>query len=120
MKRLQTLAAFLLLLSLCLCGCGAPTAILPALTFSVTPSAVVITPGQSAQFTVKTTSGSTVQWLVNDIPNGNATVGTVDAAGKYMAPSQGPAITVSVGAKIQSPQLVSAFATVHVVVTSGE
>src|SRR5438067_13885397 len=114
MKRLQTLAAFLLLLLLCLCGCGAPTATLPALTFSMTPTAVVIKPGQSVQFTVKTSGGPDIQWLVNDIPNGNATVGTLDAGGKYTAPMQTSHLTVSVGAKIQSPQLVSAYATVHV------
>src|SRR5205807_1990031 len=120
MKRLQTLAAFLLLLLLCLCGCGAPTTTLPALTFSMTPTAVVITPGQSVQLTVKTTSVQAIQWLVNDIPNGNATVGTVDAGGKYTAPMQTSDLTVSVGAKILSPQVVAAYATVHVVVASGE
>src|SRR5437763_1982300 len=120
MKRLRTLAAFLLLLLPGLCGCGSPTAVLSALTFTMTPTAVVLTPGQSAQFTVKTTSVQDIQWLVNDIPNGNATVGTVDAGGKYTAPMQTSHLTVSVGAKIQSPQLVSAYATVHVVVASGE
>src|SRR5437016_2649900 len=118
MKKLQPL--FVCLPLLFICGCGASTAPLSVLTFSVTPASVAITPGESVQFTVKTTSGSAIQWLVNDIPNGNAMVGTVDSTGKYTAPSQTAGITVSVGAKIQSPQLVSAYATVHTVVDSGE
>lgn len=36
-------------------------------------------------------SPNTVSWSVNDIPGGNASVGTVDASGRYTAPAAVPA-----------------------------
>jgi hypothetical protein len=59
---------------------------------SVVPGTANIRTGSSQTFTA-TVSGSTnqaVQWSVNGTAGGNATVGTIDASGKYVAPAALP------------------------------
>jgi hypothetical protein len=48
--------------------------------------------GDSTQFSAKVTGNAnqSVNWSVNGIPTGNATVGTIDATGKYKAPASLP------------------------------
>ncbi len=47
--------------------------------------------GTTRQFTAYVPlSPNTIQWLVNDVPGGNATVGTVSATGLYAAPAVVP------------------------------
>ena len=54
---------------------------------TVSPGTAVVTLGDTEQFSV-TPAGTTVTWSVNGILGGNeGTVGTVDADGKYTAPS---------------------------------
>jgi serine protease len=57
--------------------------------FSIVPSAATVAAGGTQSFSVTQTNGSnvTVQWQVNGIANGNATVGTIAADGTFTAPS---------------------------------
>lgn len=69
---------------------GSGSAQLPPSTVSVTvaPSNTSVPLGEPQTFTatVSNTSNTAVTWSVNGIPGGNATVGTIDARGVYMAP----------------------------------
>jgi uncharacterized protein (DUF1800 family) len=58
----------------------------------VQPSSASVRGGDTQQFTaaVSGAANTTVTWTVNGIAGGNATVGTIDAAGLYTAPPQAP------------------------------
>ena len=87
----------------------------PPITISVTPQAIAIGTGQAADF-IATVTGDTsgVLWSVNGVPGGNSTVGTVDAAGHYVAPSdsQGVVATIIATSKADSKSSGSAKANV--------
>ena len=106
MKKPRALAAslaFTLLAALCATGCGvtqgdqapppqpAPTGPPPVAgnhgSVSITPHYVAIGPGQQVRFTATSSSGGALQWLVENVPGGNASVGTVDSSGNYTAPA---------------------------------
>jgi uncharacterized protein (DUF1800 family) len=55
---------------------------------TVTPPSATLRAGDSTQFSASVTGNmnQTVSWSVNGVPSGNATVGTIDATGKYQAP----------------------------------
>lgn len=53
---------------------------------TISPRNGALSAGQSMQFTAVAAGGGTIEWSVNGIAGGNATVGTVDAAGNYTAP----------------------------------
>ena len=73
----------------------------PGMTaLTVIPSSASIPGVVQQQFTAKTGDGSTpaVNWSINGIAGGNATLGTIDASGMYTAPEFPPApnsITIS-------------------------
>jgi arylsulfate sulfotransferase len=54
---------------------------------SLSPRYVALGQGSSLQFRAAVTSNASVEWLVNGVSGGNATVGTIDAKGKYLAPA---------------------------------
>ena len=58
----------------------------------ITPAGMTLRAGDSTQFSAKVTrnANQSVNWSVNGIPTGNATVGTIDATGKYKAPASLP------------------------------
>ncbi len=58
----------------------------------ITPAGMTMRAGDSTQFSAKVTGNAnqTVNWSVNGVPTGNATVGTIDATGKYKAPASLP------------------------------
>jgi hypothetical protein len=78
---------------------GASSPPVAAVSVSIVPGTANIRTGSSQTFTA-TVSGSTnqaVQWSVNGTAGGNASLGTIDAAGKYAAPATLPnpnAITI--------------------------
>lgn len=91
----------------------------PGLTaLTVTPSAATI-PGVAQQlFTAKTGDGSkpTVNWSINGIAGGNATIGIIDANGMYTAPEFPPApnsITISAVETSNTRMLGNAAATLN-------
>jgi arylsulfate sulfotransferase len=53
---------------------------------SIAPQYAAVGPGGSLQFKATVSGTGGVQWLVNGVAGGNATVGTVDANGNYTAP----------------------------------
>ena len=56
----------------------------------ITPAGMTLRAGDSTQFSAKVTGNAnqSVSWSVNGVPTGNATVGTIDATGKYKAPAK--------------------------------
>lgn len=85
-----------------LVGCGGSSSI------AITPSAVLLAPGQSFQFgTIRTgnsaTSGQPLPtFTVNGVAGGSSSTGTITAEGIYTAPSTLPAQPVTVGIVGQS------------------
>jgi len=83
----------------------------------VTPSAVLVEAGQSAQFITTGNAGSLVSltWKVNGVAGGSATSGTITSSGVYTAPLAAPTGNVSITATntvtnaTASPAQVSVF-----------
>ncbi len=71
-------------------GGGSPTA--QPSSIAITPATARIRAGDTQVFvmTARLRSLSGVTWLVNGIPGGNATLGTIDAKGLYTAPPAPP------------------------------
>jgi hypothetical protein len=97
-------------------GCGGSTSKTEVASVSVSPSAVALGLGQSAQFQA-TVSGSTegVVWSVNGTTGGNVTVGTIDANGNYTAPTNSQSVEVTIAATSSSDPSASAAAQAYVV-----
>jgi DNA-binding beta-propeller fold protein YncE len=77
-----------LVIGLLMAGCGSNSS---SVTIAVSPTAATVLLGTSFQF-ISSASGSNnaVQWSVNGVPNGNATVGTISSTGLYTAPGARP------------------------------
>jgi hypothetical protein len=65
----------------------------PTITVTVQPASATLSLGQTQQFqaTVTGTSNSSVNWTVDGVAAGNASLGTVSAGGLYTAPAIMPA-----------------------------
>lgn len=84
---------------------------------TIHPQNAAASPGQTLHFSAAATGGGALEWSVNGVANGNATVGTIDASGNYTAPSglsQSKNIVVQ-AALIGSPAANYASATVAVI-----
>lgn len=91
----------------------------PSATVTLTPSTANVQTGGTRQFSavVNNNANQSVTWSVNNVAGGNATVGTVSAAGLYTAPANAPSpATVSVKATSVAVPVASASATVTVTV----
>ncbi len=91
----------------------------PTQTGSVTisPQNAAVAPGQTARFSAASSTGGSIAYSVNGVPGGNATVGTINAAGVYTAPasiSQSENIVVQ-AALTSAPTANNATATVAVI-----
>lgn len=83
----------------------------------VWPRDVRIDVGTSRQFGAYVPiSPNTIEWLVNDIPGGNATLGTINTSGQYTAPAVAPANPV-LTIKARSTAYPSSFAATSLTVT---
>jgi DNA-binding beta-propeller fold protein YncE len=90
---------FALVVILALAGCGSNNSTTASITIS--PTAATILLGTSLQFIPNVTgSSNAVQWSVNGIANGNATVGTISATGLYTAPAIRPVSASAVAVPI--------------------
>jgi hypothetical protein len=71
---------------------------------TVSPSSFTMGVGSNYQFstTVTGTTNTAVNWQVNGIAGGSATVGMIDSTGLYIAPGSIPAGTISVQAVAQA------------------
>ena len=88
-----------LLTAICL-GCGAVGSGPAPLSITVMPSSAQPYPGQTVQFQVapQSPSISAITWQVNQIPGGNASLGTISSTGSYTAPGtvpNPPSVTVT-------------------------
>lgn len=80
---------------------------------TLSPQNVALSSGQSVQFAATVMSGGAVTWSVNGIAGGNPTVGTVDTAGHYTAPTIAKSSNAVVQAALNSaPQANAATAVV--------
>lgn len=90
------LLALFCLVAILMPGCGStssPVVPPPNVTVAIQPSTANLFLGQTQQFqaTVTGTASTNVTWAVSGIAGGNATVGTISAAGLYTAPGVLPA-----------------------------
>lgn len=92
-----------------LVGCGGSSGSNAQLTsvgiaVTVAPGSFTMGVGSNYQFaaTVTGTSNTAVNWQVNGVAGGNATVGTIDSTGLYIAPGTIPNETISVTAVAQA------------------
>lgn len=122
MKKLKMLYA-LLALGLVSCGGGGggnhPP---PPVSVTISPTTASVEINNTAQFTatVRNTSNTAVNWLVNDVAGGNTTVGTISASGLYTAPAAVPnPDSVTVKAVSQADASKSASATVTITLVIG-
>jgi len=88
---------------------------------SIQPHYAAIGPGKALQFSAsvqnKFVQAGAVQWLVNGVESGNATVGTIDTYGNYSAPATLPqSVNVTVTAALAaSPATDNATAVVSLI-----
>ncbi len=70
------------------CGSGATVNNIPLPVITVSPLSASVSAGAQLQFaaTVASVTPTTLTWAVNNIQGGNSTVGTITAAGLYVAP----------------------------------
>ena len=80
---------------LSLMGCGTSTVL-------ITPSAVVLLPGQTFQFNIARTGTSQPVLLVNGMVGGSSSTGTITPAGLYTAPSSASAQPITINIQGQS------------------
>ena len=88
-----------------------------AAAIALGPSPASLTVGSTYQFTatVSNSTNTAVDWSVGGMPGGNATLGTISAAGLYTAPSLVPSpATVSITATSQADSTKSASATLTI------
>jgi DNA-binding beta-propeller fold protein YncE len=92
MKRRTQGIEWLVVLCLFVGGCGGAASTTPTtVTLSLTSATVAIGSTITLTASVATTNSNTaVNWEVNSIIGGNATVGTIDASGDYTAPTSVP------------------------------
>jgi serine protease len=99
-------------------ACPTPVTVTLPVTITVTPASVNLVAGVGTQgFTASVSNApdTRVDWFVNDVPGGNATVGTISAAGFYTAPATRPSpSSVTVKAVSVADSSRSATATVTI------
>ena len=87
----------------------------PPVTISISPTVASVAATKTVQFkaTVKNTANTAVVWKVNGVVGGNATKGTVSAAGLYTAPGKPASVKVSATSVADGTKTATASVTVH-------
>jgi arylsulfate sulfotransferase len=102
---------FVLVAVVCVSGCGSNAPI----SVSMSPESALVGSGQVIQFTA-TVMGNTsgVDWSVNGVLGGNATVGIIDSLGNYTAPNltQNGSATITATSRKDSAKSSSAQVTI--------
>jgi arylsulfate sulfotransferase len=70
-------------------------------SLAIAPQYAAIAPGKTVQFQASGKGAAALQWLVNGVAGGNATVGLVDQSGNYSAPAS-PQLSLNVTVTAQS------------------
>ena len=122
-KRIPySLVLVLSLMLLLLTGCGVPGGSGHSSAVTITPDHASVRSGDTLQFSAQVNSpgggNNAVTWSVNGVPGGNATSGTINAAGVFTAPAvlpsppsvrvtatstADPTLTGDVGVALQNP-----------------
>jgi len=108
-----------LLFSLICTACGAVGSVPPLpVTVSVTPNSAQPFPGANVQFkaAVENSQSVAVNWQINQVAGGNATVGTISTSGLYTAPAlvpNPPAVTVTAVLQSDATKSGSAIVTIQ-------
>ena len=102
-KRMKVWLAWpgfaLVIILMALAGCGSNNS--TTASIAISPTAATILLNTSLQFIPNVTgSSNAIQWSVNGIANGNATVGTISSTGLYTAPSTRPVSASAVAVPI--------------------
>ncbi|MGB7602985.1 MAG: hypothetical protein WBM24_21970 [Candidatus Sulfotelmatobacter sp.] len=87
---------------------------------AISPTTAFLPPGGTQQFSssIQGFSNTSITWAVNKVAGGNASVGTITAAGVYTAPSQPGAYTVTATSAADSSVTASATVTVGTITLS--
>ena len=87
---------------------------------AISPATAFLPPGGTQQFSssIQGFSNTSVNWAVNQVAGGNASVGTITAAGLYTAPSQPGTYTVTATSAADSSVTASATVTVGTITLS--
>ncbi len=121
MRFLPVILVFALFLTGCGGGSSSNNNTSTEVTVTVTPSAVTLTPNQTAQFTATVTNATNtaVNWQVNGVAGGNTSVGVISSSGLYTAPTSIVVTsTVTITALAQTDTTKTATATVTLSPTS--
>jgi len=118
--RLATALLAGLLLSLSLAACGgksSSSSTTKTVTVTISPLSATLQTKQKQQFTATVTNATNtnVNWEVNSIVGGNATIGTIDTSGLYTAPAVVPTpsqVTVSAVSQQDTTQIGSGSVTI--------
>jgi hypothetical protein len=107
-----------LVLLAALLGLATPVGAQTTVTVTVSPSSFSTPINGTRQLSaqVSGTANTAVTWSVNGVPGGNATVGTVDATGKYTAPALPPsgyAVTIRATSAANTASYANCAATVR-------
>jgi serine protease len=99
-----------------------PSAVVPV-AVTVTPAAASVQTGMTQTFTATVTgsSNTAVNWSVNGVAGGNATVGMISTTGVYTAPMTVPTpatVTVTAVSAVDSTKMASAQTTVVAIPTA--
>lgn len=80
---------------------------------SISPQGAAAAPGQTVAFTAKVAGNTTgLTWSVSGVAGGNATVGTIDSNGNFMAPSTSSGIISYVSAQSASKSVTASVAVI--------
>jgi DNA-binding beta-propeller fold protein YncE len=109
----------LLALGLIAAGCGSNNGVTtPTTTVTLNATSATVAVGATFTFVATVVTSNTnqaVNWQVNSVAGGNATIGTIDVNGNYTAPNQVPVPnTVTITAIAQADATATASATVTV------
>jgi hypothetical protein len=87
---------------------------------AISPATAFLPPGGTQQFSssIQGSSNTSVNWTVNQVAGGNASVGRITAAGLYTAPSQPGTYTVTATSASASSVTASATVTVGTITLS--
>lgn len=89
-------------------------------TVTISPQYAALSPGQTEKFSAQVAGGGALEWLVNQVPGGNASVGTIDASGNYMAPKVALSTNVVITASATASATTNFATAVAAVINSGE
>jgi len=99
MKARLGLLCLPLVIGMVMAGCGSNNS--SSVTIAVSPTSATVLLGTSFQFVgTPTGSANAVQWSVNGVANGNATVGTISSTGLYTAPVTRPVAASAVAVPV--------------------